>query len=262
MPKVIVSGRGGCGKSTVVSLLAQVLGEQGKVLVVDTDESNLGLGRMLGLEQKAMTLMNCLGGKSVIRGKLLSSIQNEGEKMNLFTEDLSLDNLPEECTDSNENISYLRIGKIEHSMEGCACPMGAVARSFLKELKIGNGEWVIVDTEAGVEHFGRGLLEGADVILMVVDPSYESVLLAERAKQLAAEANKKYIVVLNKVDETTKGYLQKELAEKGIAVSGMLSCYPGIVEANLYGNQLEVSDIKKDITELIDKIKLETSKQG
>ncbi|HZK18251.1 MAG TPA: nitrogenase reductase [Clostridia bacterium] len=255
MSKVIVAGRGGCGKSTVVTLLAKVLGERGRVLVVDTDESNLGLGNMLGIEQKSMSLMNCLGGKSVVREKLLASMKDDGEKMNLFADDLNLDNLPNECHDKNENISYLRIGKIERSMEGCACPMGSVARSFLKELDVDDDEWVIVDTEAGVEHFGRGLLEGADVILMVVDPTHESVLLAERAKKLAEEVNKKYMVVLNKVDETTRGFLEKGLTEKGIEVSGALSNSQEILEANLYGNQLLVDDVKKEVESLIEKIK-------
>ncbi|MCL6477336.1 MAG: zeta toxin family protein [Peptococcaceae bacterium] len=50
MYKVIVSGRGGSGKSTLVALLAGELSNRERVLVVDTDESNLGLGKMLGLE--------------------------------------------------------------------------------------------------------------------------------------------------------------------------------------------------------------------
>jgi CO dehydrogenase maturation factor len=50
MPKLLVCGRGGSGKSTLVALLAQCLGEEGKVLVVDADESNLGLGTMLRLQ--------------------------------------------------------------------------------------------------------------------------------------------------------------------------------------------------------------------
>ncbi|WP_337971792.1 zeta toxin family protein [Methanobacterium petrolearium] len=44
MPKIIISGRGGSGKSTLVTLLAQQLKKHGKVLIVDSDESNLGLG--------------------------------------------------------------------------------------------------------------------------------------------------------------------------------------------------------------------------
>lgn len=255
MPKVIVSGRGGSGKSTLVTLLARALGKQGKVLVVDTDESNLGLGKMLGHEKPAMTLMNCLGGRSAVREKLLSSLQDEDKKMNLFVENLCLSNLPAECVDWNGPVGYLRIGKIEHSMEGCACPMGAVARSFLKELVVDKNEWVVVDTEAGVEHFGRGLLEGADVIIMVVDPSHESVLLAEKARGLAEEANKKFIVVLNKVDDTTGPVLRQELTRRGIELRGMLSYSSEVAQANLFGRQLEASEQGEEVEKIIANIK-------
>ena len=47
--KITVCGKGGCGKSTITSLLAKEYARMGKkVLVVDVDESNYGLHRQLG----------------------------------------------------------------------------------------------------------------------------------------------------------------------------------------------------------------------
>ena len=44
--KIAVCGKGGCGKSTVTSLLAKALARRGKeILVIDSDESNYGLHR-------------------------------------------------------------------------------------------------------------------------------------------------------------------------------------------------------------------------
>ena len=49
--KITICGKGGCGKSTVTSLLAKEFARMGKtVLVVDSDESNFGLHRQLGVE--------------------------------------------------------------------------------------------------------------------------------------------------------------------------------------------------------------------
>ena len=257
MPKVIVSGRGGCGKSTVATLLAKALGERGKVLVVDTDESNLGLGKMLGQEAPDMTLMGSLGGKSAVRDKLLASLsQEKSEKVSYFKESLSLENLPAECVSWHGPVGNLRIGKIEHSMEGCACPMGSITRSFLNELQINENEWVIVDTEAGVEHFGRGILEGADVVLIVADPSYESILLAERARGLAEEAHKKFVVIVNKVDEKTEPVLRRELAGRGIEIDVALNYSADINQANLTGNPVGSSILRESIEEIINKLAL------
>lgn len=253
MSKIIISGRGGSGKSTLVSLLTKKLGEQGKkVLVVDTDESNLGLGKMLGQEPAAMTFMGCMGGKPAVREKLLVSLKKgNDEKVSFLKEDLNLNNLPSECVSGEWPILYMRIGKIEHSMEGCACPMGALARSFLKKLTVGENEWVLIDTEAGVEHFGRGVLEGADLVVMVVDPTQEALLLAERAKMLAAEVNKEFVTVLNKVDEKTEPFLRRELSAAGIPILGALNFSAEINQANLVGEPLFTTNMQDKLEELV-----------
>ena len=252
MFKIMICGRGGSGKSTLATMLAKMLAERGKVLVVDADESNLSLDKMLGISTPAMTLMDWLGGKPVVREKLLASIQKKGdENTGFFAGSLNLTGLPWECTGGEWPLRLMRIGKIEHSMEGCACPMGAIARSFLKQLRLDRDEWVIVDTEAGLEHFGRGVLEGVDLVLMVVDPSYEAILTAERAKALAAEGGKDFIAVLNKVDATTEPFLRRELSEKGIWVQSAFGFLPEIMKANLTGNPLPTGDYREQLDKLL-----------
>ena len=56
--KISVCGKGGSGKSTLVSLLANAAQTRGlKTLVVDSDESNSGLFRMLGFNKPPIPLM-------------------------------------------------------------------------------------------------------------------------------------------------------------------------------------------------------------
>ncbi|MGB9826194.1 MAG: nitrogenase reductase, partial [Desulfofundulus sp.] len=94
-----------------------------------------------GLTSPATTLMGCLGGKPAVREKLLTSLQKKGdENTGFFADGLNLASLPPECTGGEWPLRFLRIGKIERSMEGCACPMGAVARSFLKQLRVDQDE--------------------------------------------------------------------------------------------------------------------------
>ncbi len=252
MPILLVGGRGGSGKSTLVALLARRLGEKERVLVVDADESNLGLGTMLNLQPPEKTLMDHLGGKPAVREKLMAAIRGQGDEViQLFAEKITLDNLPEECMYREGQVAWMQVGKIEHVMEGCACPMGALARAFLNHLVVGDGEWVVVDTEAGVEHFGRGVLEGVDAVLMVVDPSHDAVVLAEKAASLAREAKKDFGVALNKVDEKTEPVLKEMLAAKGIEIKGVFPYSPAIARASLLGGPLDGGAMQEEVDRLV-----------
>ena len=175
--KILICGKGGSGKSTISALLANELASKGyKVLVVDTDESNFGLYKHLGLEQPK-DFMDSLGGKAGLRDKLMAFIRSEGrERTSMMPDQFSVDDIAPEMIVGKNGIKLVAIGKIHDFGEGCACPMGALAREFLEKLKT-NGEYVIVDTDAGIEHFGRGVEAGCDKIVVVIDPSYESVQL-------------------------------------------------------------------------------------
>ena len=61
--KIIISGKGGSGKSTISTLIARALEARGfSVLLIDADESNFGLQRLIGAEAP-VHLMDNLGGK-------------------------------------------------------------------------------------------------------------------------------------------------------------------------------------------------------
>ena len=243
---MLIGGRGGSGKSTIVSLLARKLKNNGnKILVVDCDESNLGLNKILGVKKSNETLMDNLGGKEVITSKLIDIIQKENKQINIFDE-MSLDSLSGEYVSWNENLGFLEIGKIEHVMEGCACPMGAVARDFLNHIVINEDEWILVDTEAGIEHFGRGVLEGVDFIIIIVDPSEDAILLANKAFKLASENNKNFGAILNKIDDSIKEILKSKL-DSNINILGIIDYSSDIAMSNLKGNSLESIEDRKSV---------------
>lgn len=234
----MISGRGGSGKSTVLSLLAQKIKNNGnKILVVDSDESNLCLNKILGINKAKETLMDNLGGKIAIRDKLMETVQKGETNLNIF-EELSLNKLSDDYVYWDDNLGFLEIGKIEHSLEGCACPMGAISRDFLNHIKVSEDEWILVDTEAGIEHFGRGVLEGVDFIITIVDPSEDAVLLANKVFELASENNKNFGVILNKIDSNTEDLLRNKLSSD-INVLGAIYYSFNISKLNLQGNSLE-----------------------
>ena len=67
--KVLICGKGGSGKSTIAVLIANGLANYGNnILLVDADESNLGLHRLMGISNP-IALMDNLGGKQGFKEK-------------------------------------------------------------------------------------------------------------------------------------------------------------------------------------------------
>ena len=236
---MVVCGKGGSGKSTVTALLAQEWSSNGKdVMIVDTDESNIGLHRFLGVNPPT-DLMDQMGGKQEVMEKMMSAMKNPDgfDDLKLFDKEWNIADIPSACVSENQNVKLVSVGKVHHAGEGCACPMGFIAKQFLKNLKLANNEMVIVDTEAGLEHFGRGVEEGTDAVLMVLDPSYESVLLAKKAADMTESMNLPMYFVLNKVTPEIASQMKKELPVEKII--GEIPLDQDILAAGLSGKTLK-----------------------
>ena len=158
--KIAVCGKGGSGKSTVAALLAYEALHRGyRVLVVDSDESNAGLFGMLGFDHPPLPLLDFVGGREGLKQKM--------GQPNIFGLDrITTADIPEEYILQENGLGLVAVGKIMHALEGCACPMGALNREFLKKLTLEKNEVAIVDMEAGIEHFGRGIETGIDLSLI------------------------------------------------------------------------------------------------
>jgi len=256
--KISVCGKGGSGKSTIVSLLAGEAQARGyHVLVVDSDESNSGLFRMLGFDQPPIPLMELVGGKKKVQKKLTKSFSSgeSGTAMTVMMQDtIVVDDIPAEYMREMDNLRLVCIGKILQSLEGCACPMGVLSREFLKKLSLKEGELVIVDTEAGVEHFGRGVETSIDSVLIVVEPPFESLELAERIYGLSAGIGIKNVwAILNKVpSDEIAVKLEKELGKRGIDVVGCIHYDPEIFKSSIEGSVLGKGRAANEIRDVLD----------
>jgi len=240
--KILICGKGGSGKSTISALLARELAKKGnKILVIDTDESNFGLHLQLGMV-KPEDFMNYFGGKKVLL-----------EKTKSLRKKWKIDDLPQKYISEKENIKLMAIGKIYNFGEGCACPINALASKFLEVLDLSENEFLIADTDAGVEHFGRGVENGCDCIFSIIDPNKESILLAEKIYKLGQQVNKPVYYVLNKVNKESGKELSATVNNNKVVA--IIPENKNIFRANLAGTELDF-DVKgiKDLANLIESI--------
>ena len=229
--KISVCGKGGSGKSTMVALLANVAQKKGyRVLVVDADESNSGLFRMFGFTSPPRPLMELVGGKDSLKAKMGSA--------NVLSEShIATDDIPGECLLQKDRIKFVAIGKILQSLEGCACPMGVLSREFLKKLTLQDNELVIVDMEAGVEHFGRGVDTSIDSVLIVIEPPLESINVGHKIHELATGMGIKNVwAIINKSPSTDVCIrVKKELRDRNINIAGVIYFDSGIYNSSMEG---------------------------
>jgi len=218
--KVLICGQGGSGQRTVTVLLARALRAAGKsVLVVDADESNLCLHRLLGASLPP-PVMETMGGRQGAKQQLQPSFPAEEA---LLADSLTIAGLPPSCLAEADGVKLLVVGKIQAYGEGCACMVGSLTKTILSRSRENEHEVVLVDAEAGLEHFGRRIDAFCDLVLAVVDPSYESMAMAGRITALAKEAGLETFIVLNKVEaereETMRGALAGQRIVAAIARS-------------------------------------------
>jgi len=240
--KIAVSGKGGVGKSTMVTLLANALkAEDYQVLVLDTDESNPGLYRMFGLAQEPEKLM-------VMLDRFAPDGMGEDGKW-LKHDEIGLDDIPQKYVLSRDGLKFLMVGKIEDPFQGCACLLANITRELMQKLVMKDKEVVVVDMEAGIESFGRGVERGVDTVLVVVEPSFESMALAEKVTYMAEGMGISRVkAILNKVtSEEVREKMTEELGKKGVKVVGTVYFDCDLNMAGFEGKPLANSRATEDV---------------
>jgi CO dehydrogenase maturation factor len=232
--KIAVCGKGGSGKTTAVTLLTAAFKDAGyKPIVIDADESNPGLGRMLGVTGQPKALAK-LFARPDGSGKVPEGLLSSREKFFMET-------IPSEYVSEIDSVRFMVVGKITDPFQGCGCSLAEAAREIVEKLQLKDGEVLILDMEAGLESFGRGVERQADTILVVVEPSFESIVVAERIVQMAQGMGISRVgAILNKISsEAMATRTTQELEKRGVKVLGVLNYSPELAETAFEGKPVK-----------------------
>jgi len=252
--RILVCGKGGSGKSTVITLLANALSKKKyEVVVLDGDASNPGgLARLLfGMKESVKPLIDFFGGREIVEcpvdsPSILTRIDDE---IPITKKHINISEIPEEYYVQRNGITLLQVGKINQPFEGCDGPMSKVTRDFIWE-----GDAVtLIDVEAGIEHYGRGIEKNVDQVIVVVDPTFESILIAQKVSILCQGMGiKNYGIIMNKISTNVlKLYIEQELFERGLDVYGLIKYNNSLFEAGLTGSSINSGVVMDDVEKIV-----------
>ena len=210
--KLAVAGKGGVGKTTLVALLAREAVTRGyRVIAVDADpDANLAM--TLGIHTPIVTLAEA-------HDLIKERVGAEG----LVKLNPTVDDIPDRYSVEQDGIRLLVLGGVRQGGGGCACPANTLLHSLLRHLFLRQGEVVLVDMEAGIEHLGRGTVQGVDSLVVVVEGDRRSLETAARIIHLAHEIGlDRILAVGNKIRQPEEEALIREGLPDGIPLLSML----------------------------------------
>ncbi len=234
--KLAISGKGGVGKTTLSSLLAQAYADAGKqVLAVDADPSPCLAGALAFAPELRAKLKPIVEMDALIEERTGAKPGTVG---GFFTINPRVDDIPERFSASQRGVRLLEMGAVKMGGSGCICPESAMLKTLFTHLLFRKDEVLILDMYAGVEHLGRATVDFVDAMIIVVEPTRRSLGTAAQIQKLASDIGlRRFWLVGNKVREEAEAeFLRAE--SPGIPLLGILPADPAVQEADRLGRSV------------------------
>jgi CO dehydrogenase maturation factor len=218
--KLAIAGKGGVGKTTLTSLLALVLAEQGRpVLAIDADPSPC-LGAALGVPPAVLKGLTPIAEMSeLIHDRTRTQAGMFG---GFFKLNPDVDDIPDRFSVRHRGITLLELGAALKGGAGCICPESMLLKQLVTHILLRRDEVVLMDLYAGVEHLSRATTDVVDAMLVVAEPTARSLAAAAQIKALAADIGLTQLYLVgNKIESPDdRDYLQAH--SPGLEVLGCL----------------------------------------
>lgn len=183
---IVIAGKGGTGKTTISTLLTLMAASKksGSVLAVDADP-NSNLADALGLKAPAT---------------VADVIEEVAKKPEIIPQSMGKEHFIEykihQDITENNGFDLLAMGRPEGP--GCYCYINNVLRNVIGKL-IADYATIVIDNEAGMEHFSRKTTRSCSELIVVSDESQTGIRSAHRIfaliDELGITARRKFLVV-------------------------------------------------------------------
>ncbi|MEK7849756.1 MAG: AAA family ATPase [Candidatus Omnitrophota bacterium] len=204
---IVVAGKGGTGKTTVCAALTLMLAKRkdGSVLAVDADP-NSNLSEAL-----------CLGSVGTISDIIDEVSRNPDSVPKNMGKDAFIEYKIHSDISENDGFDLLVMGRPEG--QGCYCYINNVLRNCLGKL-IAHYRFVVIDNEAGMEHFSRKTMRSCDQLLVVSDQTQAGLRSGKRIfsliDELGISAKRRFLIVNRAEKKENNKDLRQEFGVDGV----------------------------------------------
>ena len=225
---IAITGKGGTGKTAVATMAVRTLLDAGltPVLAVDADP-NCNFDAALGV-QPELTLGGVRESEVAERG-----LQPAGMSKPEYFEYRTRQALVE-----GVGFDFLAMGRPEGP--GCYCFANSLLRDALDRL-VNAYEWIVVDCEAGLEHFSRRTARSIDLLVALSDPSRRGLDTVRNVLNLAASLETpvgETVVAVNRCPSPVPQGVLDSAAALGLEVAGYLPEDPEVTRRDVLGEPL------------------------
>jgi CO dehydrogenase maturation factor len=185
--RIVITGKGGVGKTSVTALLARLLARDGfDVLALDADPQ-MNLPWALGFPREEARKLIPLSHDLDYVEEMTGARPGEGWGLFFRLNPDVRDVVRRFGVVGPDGVRLLVMGDVVQPAAGCLCPENALLAAVMGAMSLRRNEIILLDTQAGVEHFGRALAKGFRHCVVLTDPTFNGVQVALQTAHLARE---------------------------------------------------------------------------
>ena len=139
-----------------------------------------------------------------------------------MTKDVWFESKVQEALTEAPGFDLLAMGRPEGA--GCYCAANTLARKYI-DLLTENYPYIVIDNEAGMEHFSRLTTRDVDLLFILSDSSRRGIITAARIRNLVRELKlniSKDVLVLNRMTGLLQDDILEEIRNNHLDLAGII----------------------------------------